>query len=81
MTAYERPTQEPSADITHRLTNHPPGSPAVSEKLDAATTHFLWMGAWIEEFVPSGREQSLALTKLEEMSMWTKAGIARNQED
>jgi hypothetical protein len=39
------------------------------------------MGAWIEEFVPSGREQSLALTKLEEMSMWTKAGIARNQED
>jgi len=28
--------------------------------------------------VPPGREQSLALTKLEEVMMWANAGIARN---
>ncbi len=32
----------------------------------------------IEELVPKSREQSLAMTKLEECSMWANAGIARN---
>jgi len=31
--------------------------------------------------VPEGREQSLALTKIEEASMWANAGIARAPED
>ncbi len=31
----------------------------------------------IEELVPQSREQSLAMTKLEECSMWANAGIAR----
>lgn len=30
------------------------------------------------ELVPGGREQSLALTKLEEAVMWANAGVARN---
>jgi len=32
----------------------------------------------IEELVPQSREQSLAMTKLEECTMWANAGIARN---
>lgn len=32
----------------------------------------------INEIVPPGREQSLALTKLEEVMFWANAGIARN---
>lgn len=32
----------------------------------------------ISDLVPDGREKSLALTKLEEVSMWANAGIARN---
>lgn len=32
----------------------------------------------IQELVPASREQSLAMTKLEECSMWANAGIARN---
>lgn len=32
----------------------------------------------IDELVPPGREQSLAMTKLEECTMWANAGIARN---
>lgn len=33
----------------------------------------------IEELVPNSREKSLAVTKLEEASMWANAGIARNE--
>ena len=31
----------------------------------------------IKELCPSGREQALALTKLEEVVMWANAGISR----
>lgn len=30
-------------------------------------------------FLPDGREKALAITKLEECSMWSKAAVARNQ--
>lgn len=33
----------------------------------------------IAAYVPESREQSLALTKLEEVIMWANAGIARNE--
>ena len=33
----------------------------------------------IVDLVPEGRERSLALTKLEEVVMWSNAGIARKQ--
>ncbi len=33
----------------------------------------------IAQLVPDSREQSLAITKLEECVMWANAGIARNQ--
>jgi hypothetical protein len=38
---------------------------------------------FINDVVPMGREQALALTKLEEAMMWANAGIARhmNQEE
>lgn len=32
----------------------------------------------IDELVPDSREKSLSITKLEEMTMWANAGIARN---
>ena len=32
----------------------------------------------IQKLVPPSREQSLAMTKLEECSMWANAGIDRN---
>jgi hypothetical protein len=34
----------------------------------------------IVEMVPTSREQSLALTSLEEAIMWANAGIARNEQ-
>jgi len=64
--------------VEHDLTNHPPvaGTGAV---LDAVTATCIAMGHFLVDNVPPGREQSLALTHLEQLSMWAKAGIARNQ--
>lgn len=33
----------------------------------------------IVELVPAGREQAVALTKLEEVVMWANAGVARGR--
>lgn len=69
----------PADDIAHRFTNHPPVGEGVGATLDAVTAQCIAFGDWIVTNVPAGREQSLALTQLEQCSMWCKAGIARNQ--
>lgn len=66
-------------DIRHRLTNHPPKNAEVGSKLDDLTFAFIDLGILLDEILPEGREKSLALTKLEECSMWSKAAVARNQ--
>lgn len=68
------------ARVDNDFTNHPPTDPTVGAVFDEATRRMLNLAHWIVDFVPAGREQSLALTKLEECSMQVKAGIARNQE-
>lgn len=67
-------------DIVHRFTNHPPKNARVGELFDEVTRHNIEMGNFILETVPPGRERALALTHLEQASMWMKAGIARNQD-
>jgi hypothetical protein len=66
-------------EITHRFTNHPPQSDHVSAALDMVTYLLLGTGVSLVDLLPDGREKSLAITKLEECSMWAKAAIARNQ--
>lgn len=39
------------------------------------------LGHILVDHVPSGREQSLALTALEQVSMYSNAGIARSEAD
>lgn len=65
--------------VENDLRNHPPRTGEVSARMDAATELFVELAHWIVDNVPAGREQSTALTKLEECSMHSKAGIARNQ--
>lgn len=71
-------------DIRHRFTNHPPtgkiGRIPTGEVLDRITVAMIRMGEFLDDVLPEGREKSLAITKLEESSMWSKAAVARNQE-
>lgn len=71
------------ARVENDLRNHPPtgrvmGLPT-GDIMDGATERFVDLAHWLIEHVPEGRELSTALTKLEECSMHTKAGMARHQ--
>lgn len=66
------------ARVEHDLRNHKPNH-VTGHTLDEATEKFVDLAHWIIDNVPEGREQSLALTNLEQVSMWSKAGIARYQ--
>lgn len=47
------------------------------EKIEYLRQRFLYAAENVVANVPSGREQSLAITALEEALMWSIAGIAR----
>jgi hypothetical protein len=66
-------------DIEHRFTNHPPIGPGVAEALDSVTELMIGTATELAGLLPSGREASLAITNLEQASMWAKAAIARAQ--
>lgn len=66
--------------ITHNFTNHPPKSDLVGRRLDHLTDLFKDLGLALNDYLPEGREKSLAFTNLEQCSMWSKAAVARNQE-
>lgn len=67
-----------SQDLQHRFTYHPP--------IEAQQRHFEHvrdearkLAEYVEANLPHSREQSLAITKLEEAVMWANAGIARHR--
>lgn len=67
------------SDLGTNFKHHPPKSDDTIRRHQgiremAATFAFI-----VESDVPESREQSLALTKIEEAMMWANAGIARNQ--
>lgn len=74
----ERVDKAVEADLTNRFRYHPPKNDQMTRYEDMRT-----MGAnlafFIAENTPKSREQSLALTKLEEAIMWANAAIARNE--
>lgn len=63
--------------IEKNFTYHTPkdGQPAMYQAIREKAKELAYL---IEELVPDSREKSLAITKLEECSMWANAGIARN---
>lgn len=66
-----------NAKIENNFTYHAP-KPGQPEKYEAIREKAKELAYMIDELVPPGREQSLAMTKLEECTMWANAGIARN---
>lgn len=61
------------------MTNHAPDSEKVVA-IEEVRNYFKQAAHTVIGLVPSSREQSLALTKLEEALMWAVAGIARQRE-
>lgn len=65
--------------VEHDFNYHTPSSDGILSmqilrKLERELAHKL------VDFVPTGRELSIALTKLEEVMMWANAGVARGNE-
>lgn len=62
--------------IENAFTYHRPkeGQPEKYEALRAKAKELAYL---VEELCPDSREKSLAMTKLEESSMWANASIAR----
>jgi hypothetical protein len=67
-------------DLEKRFTYHKPfgDQPQRYEALRAKAKE---LAALIITSCPASREMSLALTKLEECSMWANAAIARNEKE
>ncbi len=66
-------------EIKRRVTYHPP-TPAALERHQAMRESVETTLANVAAFVPESREQSIAITKLEEALFWANAGIARNHD-
>ena len=67
-----------NARLRKRFTYHAP-KPGQPEKYTAIRDKAKELAEMIVELVPESREQSLALTNLEQAVMWANAGIARNE--
>jgi len=61
-----------------RFTYHPPKGDQ-TQRYQALRDKAREFAALIEELTPSSREQSLALTNLEQSVMWANAAIARRE--
>ncbi|HAM58335.1 MAG TPA: hypothetical protein DCQ64_24135 [Candidatus Rokubacteria bacterium] len=66
------------AEIEKRFTYHPPQAAQIPRFAMLRATGRL-MAEEIVKHTPPSREQSLALTALEECVMWANAAIARNE--
>lgn len=63
--------------LLRRFQYHPPPNARVGENHSRMREACIALLHEVCRRVPEGREQSLAITKLEEVMMWSNAGIAR----
>lgn len=71
-------TNEANRELENKFKYHAP-KPGQPEKYEAIREKAKELAYLIGELVPDSREKSLAMTKLEECSMWANAGIERNE--
>jgi len=64
--------------LKNRFTYHPPKGDQ-TDRYQTLRAQGLDLATAIDTLCPPSREQSLALTKLEEAIMWANASIARNE--
>lgn len=68
------------AEFEARFQTHPPVDNMVVRAHTDIREEIRYVAKTVLRVVPPGREQSLAITKLEEAMFWANAGIARNQD-
>lgn len=64
-------------ELDTRFTYHPSPDEETVDKYQHLRASAKELAERIVDYVPESREQSLAITKLEEAVMWANAGIAR----
>lgn len=67
----------PEEQIENNFKYHEP-KPGQPEKYNLLRQKSKELAYLIDELCPNSRERALAITKLEEVSMWANASIARN---
>lgn len=65
------------SDLENRFEYHPPKDEATRVRHETVRAELLKVAMVIVGATNPGREQSLAVTKLEEAMMWANASIAR----
>jgi len=65
-------------DLKNRFNYHKPKDQATCDNHERIRNSCLSLACLIVENTPPTREQSLAITKLEEVMFWANAAIARN---
>lgn len=71
-------TAQQVADLENRFTYHPP-KPGQPQRYEALRQRAKELATLIMETTPASREQSSALTNLEQAIFWANAAIARNE--
>jgi hypothetical protein len=64
-------------DLTNRFIHHPPVDDHRAHQHALVRENCLEIAEWFLDALPEGREQSLAVTKLEEAMFWANAALAR----
>ena len=72
-------TELQETELQNRLWNHTPSAEGIELILQMRQNALRWSKDIINK-VPPSREQSLALTKIEEALFWANAGIARHRD-
>lgn len=72
------PTPNSLEDLDNRFTYHAP-KPGQQERYVAIREKAKELAVLIVASTPSSREQSVALTNLEQATFWSNAAIARNE--
>lgn len=66
-------------EILRNFTYHPPKDDIQKKKYEDLRRAYRDLAIMMWELTPTSREQSLAMTTLEESVMWANAAIARNE--